>query len=44
MLPGVTVRVIEDASRGISAEGVQAALEELRRSGVEIIMAADMRR
>jgi nicotinamidase/pyrazinamidase len=42
MLPGVTVRVIEDASRGITAEGVNAALDELRRSGVEIVTAAEV--
>jgi nicotinamidase/pyrazinamidase len=42
MLPGVTVRVIEDASRGISVEGVRAALDELRRSGVAIVTTAEI--
>ena len=42
MLPGVTVRVIEDASRGISVEGVRAALDELRRSGVAIVTTSDI--
>jgi len=37
MLPGVKVRVIENASRGITPEGVQSALEELRRAGVEVV-------
>ncbi|MDI7863814.1 bifunctional nicotinamidase/pyrazinamidase [Rhizobiaceae bacterium n13] len=36
MLPGVTVRFIEDASRGISPEGVAAAKEEMLAKGVEI--------
>lgn len=44
MLPGVTVRVIEDATRGISAEGVHAAFDELRRRGIEIVSAANIRR
>ena len=37
LLPGVKVRVIENASRGITPEGVAAALTELRRAGVEVV-------
>lgn len=37
MLPGVTVRLIEDASRGIDPAGVVAALDEMRARGVRII-------
>jgi len=37
MIPGVKVRFIEDASRGITAEGVDAAIEEMRARGIEII-------
>jgi nicotinamidase/pyrazinamidase len=37
MLPGVTVRFIEDASRGIDPAGVQAAINEMRTRGVAII-------
>ncbi|MFT4185443.1 MAG: bifunctional nicotinamidase/pyrazinamidase [Rhizobium sp.] len=37
MLPGVTVRFIEDASRGIDPAGVQAAISEMRTRGVAII-------
>jgi nicotinamidase/pyrazinamidase len=37
LLPGVTVRIIENASRGITPEGVSAALEELRQAGVEVV-------
>ncbi len=37
MLPGVKVRVIENASRGITPEGVRAALEELRQAGVAVV-------
>ena len=36
MLPGVKVRFIEDASRGIDPVGVSAAIEEMRSRGVEI--------
>lgn len=38
MLPGVNVRLIEDASRGITPEGVEAAIEEMRANGIEIII------
>jgi nicotinamidase/pyrazinamidase len=37
MLPGVKVRFIEDASRGIDPAGVLAAIEEMRSRGVEIV-------
>lgn len=41
MLPGVTVRFIEDASRGIDPAGVQAAINEMRTRGVTIISSKD---
>ncbi|MDE1991784.1 MAG: bifunctional nicotinamidase/pyrazinamidase [Rhizobiaceae bacterium] len=37
MLPGVTVRFIEDGSRGIDPAGVQAAIAEMRTRGVAVI-------
>ncbi|WP_319519436.1 bifunctional nicotinamidase/pyrazinamidase [uncultured Martelella sp.] len=37
MLPGVTVRLILDGCRGISEEGVEQALAEMREAGVAII-------
>jgi nicotinamidase/pyrazinamidase len=37
MLPGVKVRVIENASRGITPEGVKSAVEELRQAGVAVV-------
>lgn len=37
MLPGVRVRLIEDASRGIDPAGVKAALEEMRQRGISIV-------
>ncbi|MDM9644625.1 bifunctional nicotinamidase/pyrazinamidase [Rhizobium sp. S163] len=37
MLPGVKVRFIEDASRGITQEGVAAAIKEMRESGIDIV-------
>ena len=37
MLPGVQVCFIEDASRGIDAKGVRAAIEEMRSNGVGIV-------
>lgn len=37
MLPDVKVRFIEDASRGIAADGVKAAIEEMRQGGVTIV-------
>ena len=40
MMPGVRVRFIEDASRGITPEGVAAAIEEMRAHGIAIIDSA----
>jgi nicotinamidase/pyrazinamidase len=40
MLPGVKIRFIEDASRGIDPAGVKAAIEEMRANGVAIISSA----
>ena len=37
MLPGVQVCFIEDASRGIDAKGVRAAIEEMRSNGGGIV-------
>jgi nicotinamidase/pyrazinamidase len=37
MMPGIKVRFIEDASRGITPEGVAAAIVEMRVRGIEII-------
>ncbi len=42
MLPGVKVRFIEDASRGIDPDGVKAAIAEMREKGVEIVRSADI--
>lgn len=42
MLPGVKVRFIEDASRGIDPEGVKAAIAEMREKGVEIVRSTDI--
>jgi nicotinamidase/pyrazinamidase len=42
MLPGVKVRFIEDASRGITPEGVTAAIDEMRAKGIGIITSADV--
>lgn len=36
MLPGIKIRVIEDASRGITAEGTAAALAEMRAKGITV--------
>ncbi len=41
MLPGVTVRFIEDASRGIDPAGVKSAIDEMRARGVTIASSAD---
>ncbi|MGV1789057.1 bifunctional nicotinamidase/pyrazinamidase [Rhizobium sp. A37_96] len=41
MLPGVTVRFIEDASRGIDPAGVKAAIDEMRTRGVTVIDSKD---
>ncbi len=37
MLPGVKLRFIADASRGIAPEGVAAAIAEMRARGLEVI-------
>jgi nicotinamidase/pyrazinamidase len=37
MMPGIRTRFIEDASRGITPEGVAAAIEEMRLHGIDII-------
>lgn len=42
MLPGIKVRFIEDASRGISAEGVKAALSDMREAGIAVINSSDI--
>lgn len=42
MLPDVTVRFIEDGSRGIDPEGVKAAIAEMKASGAEIVSSADI--
>ncbi len=42
MLPGVKVRFVEDASRGIDPEGVKTAIAEMREKGVEIVRSADI--
>jgi nicotinamidase/pyrazinamidase len=42
MLPDVKVRFIEDASRGITPEGVRAAIEEMRANGVGIIKSSEI--
>ncbi|CDZ47527.1 bifunctional nicotinamidase/pyrazinamidase [Neorhizobium galegae] len=42
MLPGVKVRFIEDASRGIDPEGVKSAIAEMRAKGVGIVSSKDI--
>lgn len=37
MLPGVTIRFVEDGSRGIDPEGVRQAIEEMRAKGIDIV-------
>lgn len=44
MLPGVKVRFIEDASRGIDPKGVAAAIAEMKAKGVAIVRSADILR
>lgn len=41
MLPGVTIRFIEDASRGIDPTAIRAAIDEMRSRGVEIVDSAE---
>lgn len=40
MLPGVKIRFIEDASRGIDPAGIAAAVAEMRTHGIEIVSSA----
>jgi nicotinamidase/pyrazinamidase len=42
LIPGVKVRFIEDASRGISPEGVAEAIDEMRGHGIDIVNSADI--
>lgn len=42
MLPGVRVRFIEDASRGIDPAGVKTAITEMQARGVPIVTSADI--
>lgn len=42
MLPGVKVRFIEDASRGIDPEGVKSAIAEMRAKGIGIVTSKDI--
>jgi nicotinamidase/pyrazinamidase len=37
MLPGVTVRFIEDASRGITPDGVKQAVDEMTKAGIQVV-------
>jgi len=41
MLPGVKIRFIEDASRGIDPAGIGTAIDEMRTRGVGIIDSAE---
>lgn len=42
MLPGVKVRFIENASRGITPEGVSAGIEAMKAKGAKIITSYDI--
>jgi nicotinamidase/pyrazinamidase len=42
LLPGAKVRFISDASRGISPDGIEAALASMSAKGVEIITSAEV--
>lgn len=42
MLPGVKIRFIEDASRGVTPEGVEKAKEDMRAAGIEIVSSKDI--
>ncbi|MGV1869805.1 bifunctional nicotinamidase/pyrazinamidase [Agrobacterium rosae] len=42
MLPGVKVRFIEDASRGIDAEGIKTAIAAMRAKGVTVVNSSDI--
>lgn len=42
MLPGVNVRFIEDASRGIGPDDVATAINDMKAAGIEVINAVDV--
>lgn len=42
LLPGVTVRFIEDLSRGITPEGVAAAVDEMKKAGIAVVSSKDL--
>ncbi|KQV38573.1 MULTISPECIES: bifunctional nicotinamidase/pyrazinamidase [unclassified Rhizobium] len=42
MLPGVTVRVIEDACRGITPDGVKQALDEMTKAGIHVVSSDEL--
>lgn len=42
MLPGVTVRVIEDGCRGITLDGVKQALDEMTKAGIHIVSSDEL--
>lgn len=42
MLPGVKVRFIEDASRGIDPEDVKAAIAEMKSKGIGIVTSTEI--
>ncbi|CUW89333.1 bifunctional nicotinamidase/pyrazinamidase [Rhizobium pusense] len=44
MLPGVKVRFIEDASRGIDPQGIKAAIATMREKGAIILKSRDILR
>ncbi|MBY3157168.1 bifunctional nicotinamidase/pyrazinamidase [Rhizobium laguerreae] len=41
-LPGVKVRFVEDASRGITADGIAQAIASMRAKGVGVVNSADI--
>ena len=42
MLPGVSVRFIEDGSRGIDPKGIKAAIEEMKCAGIAVVSSRDI--
>jgi nicotinamidase/pyrazinamidase len=42
MLPGVKVRFVEDASRGIDPEGVRRAIADMKSKGIGIVSSQDI--
>jgi nicotinamidase/pyrazinamidase len=42
MLPGIKVRFIEDASRGISPDDIAVAKTEMAAAGIEIVNSKDV--